>query len=173
MQIALQKFWGAQIKNNGDLFEERPNPSDVVTTGVLDPLALMKRNNLVPSWDKRPKFLEKPDETWDPSVSISHLEKNEEVRQNQITIALSHSTHNEIITRFSSFDKLLSVVGWLNQFLNNATKKHENRTCTPFITVKEIRETESRFLKIVQSEGLETDLQSLRSSGSVAKNSKI
>ena len=175
----------SEIHDNADpeQFRHVPgkqNPADLLTRGVEDPADLMKEDEHGTGWFTGPGFLRDDEKNW-PTVAIPPLDENDiEIKKRSVLVALGIVAHNQPVInplRYSSWMKLLRIVGWVFRWINNTRKtvageiyeKKDDQTLTPI----EISYSQIFIVKDVQRVAFDDVLLTLRSGKSLPKDHKI
>lgn len=131
----------------------KDNPADKLSRGQL-PGEFLKNK----IWKSGPTWLLQPENNW-PLPVIEPIKNLPELKKINIFIS---SRNNEIFKRFSRYEKLLRVCSYLYRMGNS--KKFRGP-----ITVDELKETEMKIIKNVQSIYLEDEIARIRGKGHTKK----
>jgi len=133
------------------------NPADAISRGQL-PRAFA-RNQI---WFTGPQWLVNSESEW-PTESKQICEVPE--MKKDICLHTSTSSEFELLTKFSSYSKLLRITAYCLRFRRVVT-------LTGPLSAEEINESEARILKILQSSEFSTEIKTLQTGGSL-KRSRI
>ena len=140
----------------------------------------MKEDEHGTGWFTGPGFLRDDEKNW-PTVAIPPLDENDiEIKKRSVLVALGIVAHNQPVInplRYSSWMKLLRVVGWVFRWINNTRKtvageideKKDDQTLTPI----EISYSQIFIVKDVQRVAFDDVLLTLQYGKSLPKDHKI
>ena len=172
-QFVANRISKIQANSNGSQWKHVPtkhNPADLISRG-LNPDDIKDQT----LWFSGPDWLSLDNSAWPKSgFDYSNIDVPE-LKSNQETTIISIPTEivqNDILFRFSDLMKLFRVTAYINRFKNNTLNKENLRVSGP-LTVIEINESSNIIVKMVQSQVFSSELQSLRKTNSVPKNSKL
>ncbi|XP_051167791.1 uncharacterized protein LOC127285698 [Leptopilina boulardi] len=141
------------------------NPADLATRG-LQPETLQE-NNL---WWHGPQWLSLSPVNW-PSQSQGHDTNSEEV---QAFLTVEAEVNNEILSRFSSLQRLIRVVAFcLRVFQNFRPKGSGNSFKDTALSSTEIESARSTVLAIAQRKTFSEEIDSLKNGRNIPKHSKL
>ncbi|XP_050665160.1 uncharacterized protein LOC126965567 [Leptidea sinapis] len=154
------------------------NPADCASRG-LQPSDL-KREML---WWKGPTFLHQPLINY----PITEYSTQEEVRacktgEIKTLVALKkvdanqrfkQEENNLFWSKYSSLNKMLRIVSYVNRFLNLKLKAHERKKHPEFITAREINDSLLGCIKQVQALKFKEEIRQLKSGGHVQKKNEL
>ncbi|XP_051175592.1 uncharacterized protein LOC127290821 [Leptopilina boulardi] len=141
------------------------NPADLATRG-LQPETLQE-NNL---WWHGPQWLSLSPVNW-PSQSQGHDTNSEEV---QAFLTVEAEVNNEILSRFSSLQRLIRVVAFcLRVFQNFRAKGSGNSFKDTALSLTEIESARSTVLAIAQRKTFSEEIDSLKNGRNIPKHSKL
>ena len=128
------------------------NPADLPTRGLS---ATDLANNKL--WKKGPEILQQDESTWPPQIPNEEVQRNiveGERRKVNVTHTTRDSSNQSIIdpNRFSSFQRLVRVTGWVRRFLSNCKRPNENREKSRTLRAQELQQAETYWFKRTQSE---------------------
>ena len=128
------------------------NPEDLPTRGLS---ATGLANNKL--WKKGPEILQQDESTWPPQIPNEKVQRNiveGERRKVNVTHTTRDSSNQSIIdpNRFSSFQRLVRVTGWVRRFLSNCKRPNENREKSRTLRAQELQQAETYWFKRTQSE---------------------
>ena len=106
------------------------NPVDICSRGVFNPNLLCKTDKDGRNWLSRPSFLHKSWQHW-KIESIKCLDQNNaEIRQAETFVGVS-TIKNGFINdkRYSSWQSIVRVMGWLERFYFTLMAKKDNKQC--------------------------------------------
>lgn len=145
------------------------NPADLGTRGLL-PSQLINCDQ----WFRGPSWLSQPIGDFEgfqsrETLSLPEIALKEEKRCYNI----SASTVEElaIISKYSSWSKLLRVLTYCFRFINNCL--HPENKCSGFLTTEEIERTKTIIVKMIQRSEFEEDISLLLKSKPLKTSSKI
>ena len=108
-------------------------------------------------WKKGPEILQQDESTWPPQIPNEKVQRNiveGERRKVNVTHTTRDSSNQSIIdpNRFSSFQRLVRVTGWVRRFLSNCKRPNENREKSRTLRAQELQQAETYWFKRTQSE---------------------
>ena len=153
------------------------NPADDVSRGLsANEMLNCKR------WKNGPQFLWKPEDCWptQPSTTLSIGDDDPEVKSNVQAFSVncqSESTMDEIIKRFSLWQRLKRFIVWMLRYrttlIRRINERKDGDTCTKSpakrikpLTVDEIEDAEKNIIRYVQERSYRKELSALRNSQS-------
>lgn len=145
------------------------NPADIASRGTT-PLALIK-NRL---WWEGPDFLRQKLTRWkaiNPIIQGSTL-KPEELEEKAIKIMTTTTEDHAfpLFERCSSYNKLKRVVAYCKRFINNCSRRNNNRN---ELTGAELQNAEIIILKLVQGQDFYKEINRLNKAEKISTKSKI
>ena len=116
------------------------NPADLASRGVSP-------KDLVDSelWWQGPDWLSQSPETW--PARTDWRRKNNNLPELRTTILTVGPPKDNIVTHFSSYNRLLRVVTWCFRFFSNLRKPAEARQFSPLLSLQELHGVELIFLR--------------------------
>ncbi|KAL7293536.1 hypothetical protein TKK_0012979 [Trichogramma kaykai] len=140
------------------------NPANVATRGIT-PLQLKNCQQ----WWHGPYWLEKDIIKYTSSVPLSTIPPE---RKNNTTILTAQvSDNNNILTRFSSYSKLIRVVAYINRFTNNCKRSTDKQSS--FITSEELLRAKNTIIKISQRTSFNAEVADLNNKKCIKNASKL
>lgn len=134
------------------------NPSDLGTRG-LAPSGLL-HNDL---WWHGPKFIAEPKENWPVESQTESTELEVRMTSHNATISTqAQLPFDTLISKYSSFRKLIRVTAWCLRFIFNCKAKPPERLKNQ-LSASELQASTSLLIKLVQEEHFQTELKHLRS----------
>ena len=103
------------------------------------------------------EILQQDESTWPPQIPNEEVQRNiveGERRKVNVTHTTRDSSNQSIIdpNRFSSFQRLVRVTGWVRRFLSNCKRPNENREKSRTLRAQELQQAETYWFKRTQSE---------------------
>ena len=116
------------------------NPADLASRGVSP-------KDLVDSqlWWQGPDWLSQSPETW--PTRTDWRRKNNNLPELKTTILTVGPPEDNIVTHFSSYNRLLRVVTWCFRFFSNLRKPAEARQFSPLLSLQDLHGVELIFLR--------------------------
>lgn len=139
------------------------NPADISTRGCF--AADLKSNIL---WWHGPHWLAKPSEAWPKQTSFKEplLEKKTVTFHTQCDI-------EDILERFSSFDKALRVICFMFRFVRKCQKRISSEMQKEFITAQEMMSVKFTLIKLAQIVHYNLDYKAVECKQPINKNSRL
>ncbi len=130
------------------------NPADVVSRGLTGPdLTSCKL------WWYGPHWLAAEVNSNESCSEIFHFPLEE---QNVVCTVSSHAAEEVVdVSRFSSLDKALKVVGWILRFLSNVRNNHSCNLA--HLTLEELSDAKAKLLFLAQASAYADDIHRLKS----------
>ncbi|XP_060577620.1 uncharacterized protein LOC132734785 [Ruditapes philippinarum] len=149
------------------------NPADMASRGI-DPNDIKS----IQKWLQGPKFLQQNPIVWPSRVKIPIIanDDNEVKKEIAINSLVTTITLDDVINRYSSWNKLQRAFAWLLRFqffCRNRYLKHNVEVPSGEITVKELRNATRDILQQVQSTYFQTEINRLNKGKTVKNDSKI
>ncbi|XP_044595862.1 uncharacterized protein LOC123272906 [Cotesia glomerata] len=148
----------------------KENPADCATRG-LTPQQLLSH----PEWWYGPKWLIEPEDQW-PSLNLSSVKAaDQEIRSVQVATGIMRQPNNYLLTRFSSFIKLIRKTVICKRVASYWRQRINRFTLYSPISPEELETEKIYWIKLVQQESFSKEYQlllkkqSLPSSNSLAK----
>lgn len=145
------------------------NPADLGTRGLL-PSQFTNWDK----WFKGPEWLRQPiDETgsfkYPEAFSFPEIALKEEKKC--FTINISTFEEPAVISKYSSWFKLLRVLAYCLRFVNNCS--HSEKKRYDFLTTKELEKAKIKIINVVQLSAFQKEVSQLLNSRPLQTNSKI
>ncbi|XP_051165690.1 uncharacterized protein LOC127284337 [Leptopilina boulardi] len=141
------------------------NPADLATRGLL--AEALQDNQL---WWKGPQWLSLPPNNWPSQHQGSEID-NSEV---QSFLAVNPEINDEILSRFSSLQRLFRVVAYcLRVYRTFKVKASGDSVKNIALSASELESSKKRILTIAQTKAFAEDIAELKKGKSVPKNSVI
>jgi hypothetical protein len=149
------------------------NPADLVSRGMS--VEEFLHSDL---WNRGPTWLSQTSEAWPISIPPRVPEQDLEVK---ITVAVTQAspTVNPWFLRWSSYSRLLHVVGYCMRFISNVRSKVRTQpppaaaSVTKTLTVDEINKAKAYLTRLAQEDGYSAEIKLLKENKSVTKYSHI
>ena len=143
----------------------KDNPADVASRGC-SPSALQHH----PLWWKGPLWLQDSPANW-PSAPKSTC-TDLEMKSSRITSLLAESTptDNDLLNRFSSFNRLVRVTAWILRFKNKSSRKS---TLSGGLQPEELRDARSKILRQLQLQDFGEEINTLQRKQPLPRRSLI
>ncbi|XP_029177497.1 uncharacterized protein LOC114945435, partial [Nylanderia fulva] len=136
------------------------NPADLATRGI-SPSELRDRR----LWWSGPPWLGSPSSDW-PSESDARQEVSEERRSHATTLT-TNKINNDVLTRFSSFSKLIRVSAYRLRLL------HAERPHALHLTADELARCRLRWFRIAQLQDFAEEIKVLSRGSQLARQSPL
>lgn len=134
------------------------NPADLLSRGQTPAQFIQKS-----LWRNGPQWLSNREEDWPPSkINLC----NEVPELKRLTCFTTITQDDKILFRYSCINKLRRIIAYLLRF------GRKNRTRGP-ITAKEIREADTRIIRLMQTIAFSQELRSLQRSENLHPKSKL
>ncbi|XP_053682608.1 uncharacterized protein LOC128733054 [Sabethes cyaneus] len=146
------------------------NPADMVSRGFpADELVLSNK------WKHGPSWLSLPKSKWPVQQPVLDPNPVEEMEIRPVAVSIAQeNTPNPLFLRFSSYQRLLNVVGFCLRFARNAREQNQTyRVREPVLTVEELETAKFVLVKLVQAESFPEEIKNLRRGSRVATRSHI
>ncbi|XP_058826809.1 uncharacterized protein LOC131686831 [Topomyia yanbarensis] len=145
------------------------NPADVISRGI-SPTQL---HDFV-LWWSGPPWLSMPSRFWSPFTRPSaETFTPEQLEERVIALPIQVQPPNELFLRYSSFNKLVRVVSWIQRFSFNSRIQNRYGRKTGFLSVIEIKQATHCLVKLAQDERFSQDLAEVARNGQVKQNSRL
>ncbi|XP_075157918.1 uncharacterized protein LOC142231185 [Haematobia irritans] len=139
------------------------NPADIGTRGCT---ATELRSNTL--WWNGPKWLVKPPEFWPKSTTFKEPDLERKVTTFQTAVVT-----DDILERFSSFNRAMRVICYMYRFIRNCQKKRSSVMGNSFITAEEIRFVKFQLIRVAQQKFYSHEYNALRNGGNISSRSKL
>ncbi|XP_075150809.1 uncharacterized protein LOC142224916 [Haematobia irritans] len=137
------------------------NPADIGTRGCT---ATELRSNTL--WWNGPKWLVKPPEFWPKSTTFKEPDLERKVTTFQTEVVT-----DDILERFSSFNRAMRVICYMYRFIRNCQKNRSS--VMSFITAEEIRFVKFQLIRVAQQKFYSHEYNALRNGGNISSRSKL
>ncbi|XP_054285929.1 uncharacterized protein LOC129002275 [Macrosteles quadrilineatus] len=120
------------------------NPADCASRGIT---ATQLQNH--PLWWTGPSWLSQPCEDW-PNRQFTpvNLDNSEETKGAELFVFTSNSNPEwELLTRFSSWTKLVRITAYIHRFVYNARRSNKLRSS---LTTNELKSSTTKIIQLVQ-----------------------
>ncbi|XP_058817497.1 uncharacterized protein LOC131680803 [Topomyia yanbarensis] len=145
------------------------NPADVISR-VISPTQL---HDFV-LWWSGPPWLSMPSRFWSPFTRLSaETFTPEQLEERVIALPIQVQPPNELFLRYSSFNKLVRVVSWIQRFSFNSRIQNRYGRKTGFLSVIEIKQATHCLVKLAQDERFSQDLAEVARNEQVKQNSRL
>ena len=140
------------------------NPADCASRGLY-PSELLQHQ----LWWEGPTWLKSHSTEW-PNHASGQIEPvdNEEVVSHAVTIKEANIV---AISRYSSFEHLQRVIGWIFRFVNNCRSEKTKRTMTSYLRMPELYQSETHLYRVVQIDHFSAEINRIKSSQPLPKGS--
>ncbi|XP_075150700.1 uncharacterized protein LOC142224800 [Haematobia irritans] len=143
------------------------NPGDLGTRGC-------RPQDLTPNslWFNGPKWLTQPHSTWPKRNPLVAPELGK-----RVNVQTYHSTNddNDILLRFSSYNRALRVISYMFRFYNNCLSRRRStiKMSNPFLTHKEVAFVKSRLIILSQKKFYPDEYSNLLESKPINDKSQL
>ena len=121
-------------------------------------------------WLHGPAFLTNDQEHWPRTPGLPT--SIDEAVLTQVSVEL-HSTLQQMLQRFSSFNRLKRSVGWLVRFKSYLMKRKDGAVSTEPLSAEELDAAEEDIIRLVQREKFSEELDDLLKGGLKKKSSLV
>ena len=138
------------------------NPADVVSRGLTGPdLASCKL------WWCGPHWLASGANSSESCLETSYFPLEE---QHVVCTVSSHASEELVdVSRFSSLDKVLKVMGWILRFLSNMRNNHPCNL--PYLALEELSDAKTKLLFLTQASAYSDEIHRLKSGLPIRRDS--
>ncbi|XP_055590957.1 uncharacterized protein LOC129743040 [Uranotaenia lowii] len=143
------------------------NPADLVSRGVsVDQLLTSDL------WTKGPSWLQQGEENW-PSQSFSMPDLSDQLLERKLTtlVAQASPPPSPIITRFSSYHRMVRVIAYCFRFAQLTREKTRSESLSLF--VQELERAKFALIAIVQHECYDEEIRRLKKGEFVSNKSSL
>jgi len=142
------------------------NPANLPSRGVK--VQDLLHSNL---WWYGPTFLQQP--KTEVPAECSSAPSSELLEKRPVQFALLVQTQeNSILTKYSSWTKLIRITAYLTRFIHNTRQKGRDRLIGP-LSVTELKTARDVWIKIAQTEAFYDEVKSLKQGKSLSSHSKL
>ncbi|XP_049291622.1 uncharacterized protein LOC125768263 [Anopheles funestus] len=158
------------------------NPADLVSRGM----EVLEFNNSM-AWRHGPAWLAKPEDVWPMS---DPTEPSEAIQEKKVLTAAVATCTNELFLRWSSFTRLVNVVGYCRRFIamvphlrrirregamhSNEGNAHSSNSASPkVLSVLERAAAEDALLRLAQRESFAEELSDLQTGKQIRRQSQL
>ena len=143
----------------------KDNPADLASRGMTAVLGESMK-----MWLHGPAFLTNDQEHWPRTPGLPT--SIDEAVLTQVSVEL-HSTLQQMLQRFSSFNRLKRSVGWLVRFKSYLMKRKDGAVSTEPLSAEELDAAEEDIIRLVQREKFSEELDDLLKGGLKKKSSLV
>lgn len=142
------------------------NPADYISRGINPDE--MKGLDM---WFNGPDWLLKDKQFW-PKFMPNISDEIPDQRPINNALIVQIPIKNELIYKYSSFNKLVHIVAYICRFKNNCLNSPNERICGN-LSITEIEFATQKIVKVVQNEAFSSEIKDLRKSKFVSRRSKL
>ena len=142
------------------------NPADDTTRGLR-----MKDIVGHSRWIYGPELLYQDETKWPHCKDIPSINLDLEIRATVGPIGIENLLAKHLKV-YSSWQRMLNVMGWILRFINNAKEVNERKT-SGFLKVSELRKSHNKIMKLSQSECFAEEGKALERNVQIPQNSKL
>lgn len=135
------------------------NPADVASRGCS--VSALVSHSLW--WS--PPWLTESESNW-PELRVDQPTDLPGLRCFAVTNSDPELNLDFLLERFSNFDKLISVTGWIMRFVNNLRNKN-TRTSQTYLTVSERKKALLHWVNLIQKQNFSSEIEQLRDDSQV------
>nr|XP_012135024.1 PREDICTED: uncharacterized protein LOC105661809 [Megachile rotundata] len=157
------------IKKNWFHFRSSENPADLITRGSTPKLLAI--NEL---WRSDPGWLKSESDLW--PQSLEEIVNIPDQKKSIVSVNIVTLDNNDLIERYSDFDRLLRVTVYCLRFINNARKLKTNKSTAlgnSQLSVIELQEAQKILIRVVQKTAFSSEFLSLNKNQSMQKQSPL
>ena len=159
----------AIVHENSDIDDWRhvpsaENPADLASRGIT-----ASNSDEVAFWQQGPAFLLSTEKSW-PKQPSRHPEVDQEDPEAKAEVLMTDGTHDNVIGRFSAWNRAQRVVAWMLRFRSASSK--QDRVPGP-LTLSELKAAEHRLLNITQEAVFRDELLRVRKGQPVLADSQL
>ncbi|XP_055622079.1 uncharacterized protein LOC129765691 [Toxorhynchites rutilus septentrionalis] len=149
------------------------NPADLVSRGMT--VEDFLNSDL---WSRGPDWLSQPSQSWPISIPPGVPKEELEVKT-IVAVTQASSTINPWFSRWSSYSRLLHIVGYCMRFVRNTRSKvrtqpsHSAVPTSHLLTVEEINKAKAYLTRLAQEDGYSAEIKQLKEGKPVSKQSHI
>ncbi|XP_054708471.1 uncharacterized protein LOC129218267 [Uloborus diversus] len=151
----------------------KSNAADFISRGCKAEELISNRK-----WLHGPAWLSENEELW-PKLQLKESEIDLEAERKNVrnctAINLVHSGQEKfnLLTKFSSWSKLLRVTAWCLRFITNLKLKSVSVTKRDYLTCEELKKASEVIIRIIQEEEFSEEIKCLKEGKPITSNSKI
>ena len=142
------------------------NPADVNSRGM--PIDQLLECSL---WWDGPPWLKEPPGCW-PSQHYTLLGPLPKLKSHALTIR-AEETKEFLVTRYSSFNKLTSVLSWICRFTNNCRSHSGDKVFSPQLSPEELLTAEKKLIRLHQQRHFSQELSLLKAGLCMSRRSPL
>ncbi|XP_055623247.1 uncharacterized protein LOC129766684 [Toxorhynchites rutilus septentrionalis] len=149
------------------------NPADLVSRGMT--VEGFLNSDL---WSRGPDWLSQPSQSWPISIPPGVPKEELEVKT-IVAVTQASPTINPWFSRWSSYSRLLHIVGYCMRFVSNTRSKvrtqpsYSAAPTSHLLTVEEINKAKAYPTRLAQEDGYSAEIKQLKEGKPVAKQSHI
>ncbi|XP_018406191.1 PREDICTED: uncharacterized protein LOC108782411 [Cyphomyrmex costatus] len=140
------------------------NPADIISRGISPTLLLTTK-----LWWNGPEWLAKDAAKWPVKPWLA--EQNPPEMRRVVTAAIVEQEPLEIFSKYSTFDKLIRIHGYVLRFINNC--RNSASKLTGNLTAGEHNMAAQSLAKVVQAVAFASELKLLRNHKPLSRNSSL
>ena len=154
----------------------KANPADIASRGMN-----IKELEAATLWWNGPDFLQKEQSEWPKKLAVTaQLAARKEETQKWLkqessfhvtTLNLDEDSRLNPC-RFSKFNRLVRVTGWVLRFINNCRSKRDERIKTD-LSVEEINDSELSVIRSMQERAFQSEFEALRKNKNLSNSSQL
>ena len=144
------------------------NPADIGSRGIMP-----SNRESLKFWLSGPDFLRS--ELWPinpsiPDISSNDKEVKSESTPSYLTVAGEESLLDDIISKQSSWNRLIRITAWIQRFILRCQRKSNDKGC---LTVNELKDAHNRLIQHVQKKTFQSEYNQLISGKNIKKSSRL
>ena len=151
--------------NQWNFIKGEENPADALTRGLS-----VSRISATSRWVQGPEFLSQKERDWPTQDVIVDLSADDVEIRTVASISYSEISMEEF-ERYSSWWKLLNVVGWLLRFVNRCRKNLG--AISKYLTLKELHNARNVILRMIQRKYFSNEYKLLANGESLSPSSPL
>ncbi|XP_055924888.1 uncharacterized protein LOC129956901 [Argiope bruennichi] len=152
----------------------KDNPADLISRGMS--AAELRDSDF---WWHGPDWLAQNEHSWPKSLELSKQLNIENIENYELckgailtSTVVECPSENDLIIKYSSFDKLVRITAWCLRFINNCKINISNRK-EDYLSAIEIQNATKMLVKYVQRSEFKSEIKYLQLKHPIPKNSKI
>lgn len=140
------------------------NPADIISRGCTATELLASK-----LWWSGPNWLSNTLE-----LKSENIEMPTELPEQRISAnACATTVKCDMLTKFSSFNRLVRVTAYCLRFINNARKQRHTATKSKILATSELNSAHNLIIRRIQQESFQKEMQDIKTNGQVDRRNKL